>query len=55
MPNDPTKKKRPSPDQAEQALHDVIEAERDRGEVNEVNTGSEPDQKREVPSEKTDE
>jgi hypothetical protein len=52
MPNDPTKKKRPSPDQAEQALHDVIEAERDRGEVN---TGSEPDQKREVPSEKTDE
>ena len=41
----PNKPQRPTPDTVDEALHDVVEAERDRGEVN---TGAEPDQKSEV-------
>ena len=41
----PHKPQRPTPDKVDEALHDVVEAELDRGEVN---TGAEPDQKSEV-------
>ena len=44
-PSGPNKPQRPVPDKVDEALHDVVEAERDRGEVN---TGAEPDQKSEV-------
>jgi len=44
-PPRPKKKQRPAPDKMDEALHDVVEAERDRGEIN---TGAEPDQKSEV-------
>lgn len=43
--NDP-KTKRPSADEADKALHEVVEAERDQGDVN---PGAEPDQKSEIP------
>ena len=39
------KPQRPTPDKVDEALHDVVEAELDRGEVN---TAAEPDQKSEV-------
>jgi hypothetical protein len=42
---DPDKPQRPTPDKVDEALHDVVEAERDRGDVN---SGAEPDQKSEV-------
>lgn len=38
-------KRRPSGDKADRALHEVIEAERERGEIN---TGAEPDQKSDI-------
>ena len=41
----PNKPQRPAPDEVDKALHDVVEAERDRGDVN---TGAESDQKSEV-------
>ena len=41
---DAKKPQRPAPDKVDEALHDVVEAERDRGDVN---TGAEPDQKSE--------
>jgi hypothetical protein len=37
--------KRPSPEDADKALNDVVETERERGDVN---PGAEPDQKTEV-------
>jgi hypothetical protein len=44
--SNPNENKRPSPDKADKALRDVVEGERDRGDVN---TGAEPDQKSEIP------
>jgi hypothetical protein len=44
-PSGPSKPQRPSPDKVDEALHDVVEAERDRGDLN---PGAEPDQKSEV-------
>jgi len=41
----PKKPQRPAPDKVDEALHDVVEAERDRGDLN---TGAEPDQKSEL-------
>ena len=41
----PNQPQRPAPEKVDEALHDVVEAERDRGDVN---PGAEPDQKSEV-------
>jgi len=51
MQNDPNPP-HPSPDEVDKALHDVVEAERDRGEVN---PGADPDQKSEIPEPGADE
>jgi hypothetical protein len=42
---DPKKPQRPAPDKVDEALHDLVEAERERGDLN---TGAEPDQKSEL-------